>query len=118
MCSKDNLNVIITKTTSELKNIFKDKLNSVILYGSYARNDFDDESDIDIMALVDLDNSELSKYYKAVSRHIEPLEMEYNVVISPAIQNLKQFEQYKDALPFFRNIVREGVFLNVQWRIY
>ena len=67
MCNKSTLDVLLKETSIELKNIFGEKLNSVILYGSYARGDYDSESDIDVMALVDLEKSELAKYRRIVS---------------------------------------------------
>lgn len=41
---------------------FGSKLDAVILYGSYARGDFDAESDIDIMVRVKLSQQDLKKY--------------------------------------------------------
>jgi predicted nucleotidyltransferase len=52
MCSKETLNRILSKTINKFQDIFKDALRDVILYGSYARGDYDEESDIDIVALV------------------------------------------------------------------
>lgn len=113
MLGNNAINIIVEETVAGLKDVFKEKLSSVILYGSFARNDFDNESDIDIMALVDLENKDISKYLKEINKHIEPLEMKYDIVISPIIQNIKQYEQYKVSLPFFRNIEKEGVVFNV-----
>ena len=44
-----------------LKKVFGEKFQSVILYGSYARGDYDEESDIDIMITVDMSREELKK---------------------------------------------------------
>ena len=43
-----------------LKNIFGGSLEQIWLYGSYARGDFDSESDVNIMVLVDLPKDKLS----------------------------------------------------------
>ena len=41
MCDKDLLNTLLQKVAEYSKEVFKDKLKNVILYGSYARGDFD-----------------------------------------------------------------------------
>jgi predicted nucleotidyltransferase len=49
----------------DLKEIFNDKLDKVIIYGSYASGEDDNESDIDIMVLVNEKDEELRKFEKA-----------------------------------------------------
>jgi len=39
--------------SKKLKEEFRDKIKEVILFGSYARGDFTDDSDIDIIVIVD-----------------------------------------------------------------
>ena len=45
-----------------------DKLDKVILYGSYARGDYDDESDIDIMVLADIPREACGYEYESGKR--------------------------------------------------
>lgn len=45
----------IKETIERLVKIYGDKLKKVILYGSYAKQNYDDDSDIDMAILVDLD---------------------------------------------------------------
>lgn len=45
---------LLDKYIAELKKIYGTHLQEVILYGSYARGDFKDDSDIDIMILLDI----------------------------------------------------------------
>ena len=61
MCDTNTLNEILLKTVNKFKSIYSDSLESVILYGSYARGDYDDESDIDVVALVDMNRPALFK---------------------------------------------------------
>lgn len=37
------------------------------------------------------------------------LELKYGKVISPVIKNQQFFEYWSDTLPFYRNIVKEGI---------
>ena len=54
MCAPNDLQALLNETTAGLREIFGEKLDSVILYGSYARGDYDEESDVDVMAKLHL----------------------------------------------------------------
>ena len=112
MCSKNTLTILLKETTDGLKSIFGEQLNSVILYGSYARGDYDDESDIDVMALVDMDKQELAAYRRPVSDFSSDLDLKYDVLLSIKLQDKATFEQYLSVLPFFKNVQREGVVIH------
>ncbi len=62
---KDLLNGYIV----ELQNIYGKHLQSVILYGSYARGDFTKDSDVDIMILLNLTDEEIKKYRNRLSEY-------------------------------------------------
>lgn len=113
MCNRSTLDVLLKETHSELRKIFGEKLNSVILYGSYARGDYDSESDIDVMALVDLEKSELAKYRRTVSDFANDIDLKYDVLLSVKLQDKFTFEKYGNALPYYINIAREGVNVSV-----
>ena len=53
MRSKDEVREIIARLNDRMAEIFPDEQMDVILFGSYARSDADDGSDIDVMFLVD-----------------------------------------------------------------
>ena len=109
MCDREKLNVILKEAYKGLEKIFEGKLEAVILYGSYARGDYDEESDIDIMALVDFDKAELAKYRRKVSEFACDIDIEYDVLLSVKLQDKVTFEKYKSALPYYINVAREGV---------
>lgn len=62
MCAKNRLTDIAEKAALLSKSVFGDKLDSALLYGSYARGEQTDESDIDIMVLANVPREELSSY--------------------------------------------------------
>lgn len=113
MCNRNTLDVLLKETYTELRKIFGEKLNSVILYGSYARGDYDSESDIDVMALVDLEKSELTKYRRTVSDFANDIDLKYDVLLSVKLQDKFTFEKYGNALPYYMNVIREGVNVSV-----
>ena len=59
MCMPNNVNEEIQKFINEVKKILGDRLKKVILYGSYARGDYNKKSDVDIMILTDLSFEEI-----------------------------------------------------------
>lgn len=81
----------------------------VILYGSYARGDYQRDSDIDIVAIVNGDRKELQENLKKVWEVSSDLELEYGTIISPTVIPYKEFEKYKEDLPYYRNIQKEGI---------
>ena len=59
MCTKKELNAILTKMSDAYKTIYGDEIKKILLYGSYARGDYEKYSDIDIVAIVEGDRAEL-----------------------------------------------------------
>lgn len=114
MISKKNLRIVLNKVTEEMKLIFGDKLKAVLLYGSYARGDYNEDSDIDIFVLVDMEKLALSRYRTQVNYFASRLDLEYDVLLGIKLQDLFTFEYYKDALPYYRNVSAEGVPLIVK----
>ena len=96
-------------TAQELSEIFKDKLKQVILFGSFARGDFEEYSDIDVMILVDMRDEEIKKLTKDVVATSCKLDTDYDTLLSPIIKDIKQFQEWLPVLPFYKNVVYEGI---------
>ena len=109
MCNKNQLNEIISKIVLFSKEVFGDKFQNVILYGSYARGDYDNESDIDIMIMVDMSREELAKYRCLVNNFCTDLDLQYDVILSSKLQSQPFFNEWKNILPFYQNVIKEGV---------
>ena len=74
--------------------------------------DYKRKSDVDIMILVDLDEDERMKALQEISYFATDLELEYNVMLSPIIKNIDNFNSWLDVKPFYMNIINEGVVLH------
>ncbi|MBE6774170.1 MAG: nucleotidyltransferase domain-containing protein [Ruminococcaceae bacterium] len=109
MCTKNQIDEILLKIATESKNIFGEALDSVILFGSYARGDFDEESDIDILMLVDLPSDVLMNYRERIDSLCGTLLLEYGIVVSAIEKDLETYNKYSQVLPFYKNIARDGV---------
>jgi len=111
MCSQATLNQITDRVVQEVKDNFGEKLDKVILYGSYARGDNVDESDIDIMALVDMSSEDANRFDMQMTRFTDRLGMEYDLIVSLLVKDCETFYKFLPADPFYQNVMRDGVML-------
>ena len=88
-------------------------LYAIILYGSYARGDYNNNSDVDIMILVDLPETEIKKIENDIYDVAFDIEINTGINISPVIKNTAQFEYWVDTLPYYRNVRDEGITINI-----
>lgn len=100
---------ILHEVKEEVLKLFGEKLSQLILYGSYARNEHDPESDIDIMILVDESETKLREYRSKIVDIMTDLSLKYDTIISFNRQTSKRYNDYLDVLPLFQNIHNEGV---------
>lgn len=107
-----NIQKIIRDYTSKIEEVLGDNLSKVILYGSYARGDQRENSDIDLMVLTTLTDDEIREIRPILFDIAFDFEMEYFIDISVIIKNEEHFRYWLDTLPFYRNVEREGVVLN------
>ena len=105
----ENVNSIVYKFLQDLKRILGEKLAKVIVYGSYARGDYRDNSDVDIMILVKMSDEEIRTVKNDIYDLAFDVEMSTGIEISPVIKNEEQYEYWVDTLPFYRNVRDEGV---------
>ena len=92
--------------------IFDTQVIRIVLYGSYARGDYSEFSDIDVMLLVSLKEEEIKKISDPISDLAFDFMIQYGVDISPVIINTDHFNYWVDNLPYYRNVRDEGVRLS------
>jgi predicted nucleotidyltransferase len=88
-----------------LSALFHDRLKEIILFGSYARGDFQKGSDIDLLLLLDRISATLperDKYFSVVC----DLSLKYDTVLSVIPMDIETFETRKS--PLILNIWKEG----------
>lgn len=110
----DITNSVIEKFIADTKSLLGSKLNQVILYGSYARNNPMEDSDVDIMLLVSISNEEIGTIQYDIVDYATNLFLINDVDISPTIVNIDHFKHWENDLPFYRNVKNEGVLLYEQ----
>lgn len=112
MRSQQEVNAIISQLCSGLKPLFPQGSMEAILFGSYARGEADADSDIDVMVLVDYPRQDIAEKTWEISSVVADLLLNRSVVVSPIVENRRYFQEKAGFLPFFQNIVREGVRYN------
>lgn len=108
MCTKSQLEAIEEEMVNYYRSVYGDSIDTIILYGSYARGDYSDDSDIDITAIVRGNRVELQKKLKKMWDFSTEVGLAYDVIVSPTVIPYDEFEQYKEKLPYYRNIVKGG----------
>lgn len=109
MCTKNQLLAITNDIALKAKEIFCDKLDCVILYGSYARGDATAQSDIDMMILADLPIEEINANKRIFTNLSSELGLANDVVVTVTLKDSQTFYRYVNDMPFYNNIKREGV---------
>lgn len=108
MCNKKVLMMIAKELQREALKLFPN-LDKIILYGSYARGDNTPDSDIDIMIVIDDSEENVKKYRREFSVVSASLGMKYDVLLSVLFRDKENFEKKIEYIPFYKNIVNEGV---------
>lgn len=102
---------ILNAFVEELKKLYGEDLKKVILYGSYARGDFRDYSDIDIMILLDFDEETLQNHKKELSNLTYDFGVAHNIEISASSESYSHYMGWRKFDPFYQNIENDGVIL-------
>ena len=88
--------------------IYGSNLISIILYGSVARNEATEESDIDVAVIVKNDDRRMYDQWLDVA--VE-LDLQYDQLITTSIIEIEKFDKWRNVMPYYRNIEKEGIVL-------
>lgn len=110
----NNIRNIIDEFVKGVKEILGNRAKKIILYGSYARGDYNGKSDIDIMILTDLTENEIANYRDKILDFAYDIEWDndFDIDISPLVKNIDNYNKRIDVIPFYMNVQKEGVVLN------
>lgn len=88
-----------------MRGLYGDRMQEILLFGSYARSDFHEDSDVDY--LVVLNDDSVSSFVEI--KHTSPLKYDYysatGVTISPVVVSAKQLAE--STMPFFKEVRKD-----------
>lgn len=99
---------MFAKFVDEARKIYSTNLSSVILYGSVARNEAREDSDVDIAILFDSDVEDL---YDKILNVVVDIELKHDLVLLVVLIGVDRFNKWNEVLPFYKNIKEEGITL-------
>ena len=103
---------IALQARDRIATLFPGEKVDAILYGSYARGDAQEGSDLDLFILVDSPRERIAEKNWHVGEIASDLFMDFGIVVSPIVENRQYYQERIQLLPFFGNISREGVNLH------
>lgn len=104
--TSEQLDSILKKCKEALKELYGDRFAGLVLYGSMARGDYNDESDIDLLVLL---HGEVNPYaeIKPIVHALYPLQLEIDRLISAHAASIKEYMESRWS--FFRGVRQEAV---------
>jgi len=108
-CLNKREEVVINSFVKELKEKLGDEIVSIRLFGSKARGDFYQESDIDIFVLIkEKKKSVIEELDEIAANYV----LHYDLPLSPVVYDIFEYEKNKELGSFFfENVEREGILL-------
>ncbi|HEY9701846.1 MAG TPA: nucleotidyltransferase domain-containing protein [Allocoleopsis sp.] len=97
---------ILRQFEQKIKNIYQDNLSELILFGSQARGDAKQDSDIDVLIVLKETVKDEQKHQQVINL-ISDLCLEYELLISCVYVSKSQFNIEKS--PLLINIHKEGI---------
>ncbi len=109
--TREEIDRAARRFAEEAESEYGKKLKNVIMFGSCARGDWDNDSDLDIMILLDVGPNEIPDERGRLLNIIHRLdpEFDYEVLFAPVVQSEQIYRRYADTLPFYQNVEKEGI---------
>ena len=103
------LQTLLDEVSQGVSKLLGKKLHAAILFGSYARGDYDEGSDVDIALIIDCPRVRINEYLDGLVDIACEAGLEYGAVVSFSSIPLEEYRKWLPVLPFYQNIDREGV---------
>lgn len=92
-----------------IRGFMQNDLVKMILYGSCARGDFNECSDVDIALLTKGSRTDSWKYNDRIDEVATELALKYFAIVNFVLLPYDEFEEKKGWYAYFKNIEREGI---------
>lgn len=109
MRGRADIGRIVEDTRNRVAGLFPGETVDAVLFGSYARGDAREDSDLDILFLVNAPREKLAGMDWQLGKIASDLFMDYQMIVSPLVENRSFYSDRAAVLPFYQNIQREGI---------
>ena len=103
------IDLALEKMIPGMQEIYGDLVDSIILYGSTARGTRAEDTDVDVAILLHAGATKTRR--DQMLDLVVDLELECGRVLSVLCIDYDKFAEWKDILPFYKNIRKDGVVL-------
>jgi predicted nucleotidyltransferase len=107
----DQMKKMLSELSELMRQTYGNILKAVILYGSVAKGTQTSESDIDIIVLVDGDQTILRQYEDKLCDVSTDISLKYLKVFSIIDISYQEYQDWMQTSPFYKSISQEGVVL-------
>jgi predicted nucleotidyltransferase len=104
---KDKL-VILRELKDNLRKQYHDSVRDVILFGSQASETANDNSDFDVLILLDNDYS--ARDENKILDICYEIDLMYNIIIDAHVLSLKELTTIRGKQPIFINAINSGIY--------
>lgn len=111
MKSRHEIMPILKDYANAVKSVYGALLEKIILYGSYAREDYNEDSDIDILILLNVPPAEERKELDALAGITSDFNIAHDLYILPMMKSTETFSKWARVDPFYQNVSKEGMVL-------
>ncbi len=103
----NNVKELLADLEFRLIDLFKSDLEKIILFGSYANGNYNNESDIDLIVLIK--NTELNLFEDEIADIVVDMIGKYSIYPSLMLENKTLFYEIGDREALYKNIINEGI---------
>jgi predicted nucleotidyltransferase len=102
-----NIEEAVCKFSETITELYGDKIAEMYLYGSVARGDYKDDSDIDMFITMNAEKSELNRIHMKICKIISDIDLDHNIILSCMVSTKQDFDN--DIEYLYVNIKKDGV---------
>ena len=100
---------IVREFKQALQALYGDRLHNLVLFGSYARGDYDDESDIDILVILNDETVDTIDEVFRMAELTSDFILKHGYAISPL--PVARMKYNLSFMPVYQEARREGLFI-------
>jgi len=99
----------LARFKAAIQSLLGDKLLSMRLFGSRARDEGTEESDLDVLVVVQ--DKDRALYRRIVEESLD-IDLAYDMNLAPTILSDEEYRRNREfGTPFYRNVEKEGIAL-------